>query len=316
MSINDDQMRMNINLWVSPSPSQKLQEVRIRHVERYSPNTTGMMTKLFFVTMMAVVALGWRFRKLEYLSAKDGLGYYLGIVGSVMMLLLLLYPLRKKARFMKGWGEVKHWFKAHKVLGIVGPILVLFHANFRLHAVNSNVALFSMLLVVLSGLLGRYIYVKIHFSHYGQRMSLQELQRQFGISRAEMDEEATISPRVKDELHGFEQSELAPAKGVLGTCWRLLILGRRAAWVQRKALRHLREDMNEQARRGELLPAMISLRLRHDRELIHEYLLAVKRVSEYGVYCRIFSWWHILHIPLFVMLVVTAIVHVIAVHMY
>ena len=316
MSIDDEQMRMNINFWVSSSPRQKLQDVRVQHIDRYSPANTGFYTKAFFVTMMAAVALGWRYRDLDYLSAKEGLGYNLGIVGSVMMLVLLLYPLRKKARFMKGWGEVKHWFKIHKVFGIVGPILVLFHANFKLHAVNSNVALFSMLLVVLSGLLGRYIYVKIHFSHYGQRMSLQELQQQFGISKAEMDDEVTISPRVKDELHNFEQDELAPAQGFFRTCWRLLTLGRRVAWVQRKALQHLMQDMNEQARRGELLPAMISLRLRHDRELIHEYLLAVKRVSEYGVYCRIFSWWHILHIPLFAMLVVTAIVHVIAVHMY
>lgn len=316
MSIDDEQMRMNINFWVSSSPRQKLQEVRVQHIDRYSPTNTGFYTKLFFVTMMVAVGLGWFYRDLDYLSAKEGLGYNLGIVGSVMMLLLLLYPVRKKARFMKDWGEVRHWFKIHKVFGIVGPILVLFHANFKLHAVNSNVALFSMLLVVLSGLLGRYIYVKIHFRHYGQRLSVQELQREFGISKAEMDDEVTISPRVKDELHNFEQSELAPTRGVLQTCWRLVSLGRRVAWVQRKALRHLREDMNEQARRGELLPAMINLRLRHDRELIHEYLLAVKRVSEYGVYCRVFSWWHILHIPLFAMLVVTAIVHVIAVHMY
>jgi len=266
--------------------------------------------------MIAVVACGWWYRDQDYLSAKEGLGYDLGIVGSVMMAALLLYPLRKKARFMRNWGEVRHWFRMHKLLGILGPVLVLFHANFKLHAVNSNVALFSMLLVVLSGLVGRYIYVKIHFSRFGQQLSLQELERQFGISKAEMDGETSISPPVKDELHGFEQSELAAGKGVFRTCLGLLTLGRRVAWVQRKALRHLKQDMNEQARRGELLPAMISLRLRHDRELIHEYLMAVKRVSEYGVYCRIFSWWHILHIPLFAMLVVTAIVHVVAVHMY
>jgi hypothetical protein len=316
MSTNTEDVRMNINTWIAGSPKEQVKEIKAKQLDLYSPAVTRFSTRIYFGLMAIVVGIGWWYRDVDYLTAKDGLGYYLGIVGSVMMLLLLLYPLRKKARFMREWGAVKHWFRMHKVLGILGPVLVLFHANFRLHAVNSNVALFAMLLVVFSGLLGRFIYVKIHYSHYGQKLSLQELEQRFGISKSEMDDEASISPGVKERLHAFEKRELAPAKGFFHVCWRLLTLGRRAGFVQWAALRQLKEDMQEQARRGELVPAMINRRLRHDRELIHEYLRAVKRVSEYGVYCRVFSWWHILHIPLFAMLIVTGIIHVIAVHMY
>ena len=173
MSINTKDSRMNINAWVSGSPAQRVRDAKSQQLRSYSLAKTRLGTRIFFGIMAIVVAIGWWNRDVDYLSAKEGLGYYLGIIWSVMMLLLLLYPLRKKSKFMRDWGAVGHWFRAHKALGILGPVLVLYHANFRLHAVNSNVALFAMLLVVLSGLLGLFIYVKIHFNHFGERLSLQ-----------------------------------------------------------------------------------------------------------------------------------------------
>jgi hypothetical protein len=316
MAIELEVLRMNINFWVFGSPRQHLRELKSKQSDIYSPEVVRLDSRIFFAVMVIVVAVGWYYRDMDYLSAKEGMGYYLGIVGSVMMLLLLLYPLRKNARFMRNWGNVKLWFRMHKALGILGPVLVLYHANFRLHAVNSNVALFAMLLVVMSGLLGRFIYVKIHYSHVGQKLTLQELERLFGISKEEVEHEVSISPRVKDRLNNFERDELSPAKNWLHSLWRIITLGRRSAWMKRSALRDLRIDLNASAKRGELVPAMINRRLAHDRELIHEYLLAVKRVSEFGFYCQVFSWWHFLHIPLFVMLVITGVIHVIAVHMY
>ena len=62
------------------------------------------------------------------------------------------------------------------VLGVVGPILVLFHANFHLGATNSNVALICMLLVAGSGVIGRYIYTRMHAHLDGSEDTLEELQ--------------------------------------------------------------------------------------------------------------------------------------------
>ena len=44
--------------------------------------------------------------------------------------------------------------------------------------------------------------------------------------------------------------------------------------------------------------------------------MAARRVAEFESCERLFSAWHILHMPLFVMLVIVGIVHVIAVHVY
>jgi len=61
------------------------------------------------------------------------------------------------------------------ILGIVGPVVILFHANFKLGPLNSNVALFSMLIVALSGVVGKYIYGKIHMGLHGRKARVREL---------------------------------------------------------------------------------------------------------------------------------------------
>jgi hypothetical protein len=64
---------------------------------------------------------GWRNRGDNYLTAESGLGYALGIVGGSMMFTMLLYTARKKIRFMRRLGALKHWFRAHMVFGVLPP---------------------------------------------------------------------------------------------------------------------------------------------------------------------------------------------------
>ena len=92
-----------------------------------------------------------------------------------MMLLLLLYSARKHVRWLKFLGPTVAWFRYHMILGVLGPLCILYHSNFGLGATNSNVALFSMLTVAGSGLIGRYIYARIHHGLYGSKLSLGEL---------------------------------------------------------------------------------------------------------------------------------------------
>jgi hypothetical protein len=77
--------------------------------------------------------LGWdAMRRSHYhFTPASDLGYTVGLVGGIMMLAMLAYPLRKKLRFMQGWGPLKHWFRLHMVFGVLGPVLVIFHTAFR-----------------------------------------------------------------------------------------------------------------------------------------------------------------------------------------
>ena len=100
----------------------------------------GLGPLLFAAAVIASLSTGWVMREEEYLSAKSGVGYWLGIVGSVLMLILLLFPLRKRYRFLRGLGRVPSWFRSHMLLGVIGPTLIIFHANFRVGSLNSSVA--------------------------------------------------------------------------------------------------------------------------------------------------------------------------------
>ena len=95
-----------------------------------------------------------------------------GIIGGSLMLLLLLYSLRKRWSWLRFLGPTPSWFRAHMVLGILGPLCILYHSNFSTGATNSNVALFCMLTVAGSGLVGRYIYAHIHHGLYGRKLQL------------------------------------------------------------------------------------------------------------------------------------------------
>lgn len=131
-----------------------------------------------FVTLIAITLLviGWSKKEFYYLTPEFGLGYFLGISGGIMMLTLTLYPLRKNLSAMKNWGPVRHWFRMHLLFGVFGPIAILYHCNFKTGAINSNIALWSMIIVATSGLLGRYFYSRIHKGLYGREVSLKELQ--------------------------------------------------------------------------------------------------------------------------------------------
>jgi hypothetical protein len=61
---------------------------------------------LFFFLSGFAIYVGWILKDKNYLTAENGTGYMLGIIGSAMMLILLLYPMRKRFRFMSGWGPL------------------------------------------------------------------------------------------------------------------------------------------------------------------------------------------------------------------
>ena len=80
--------------------------------------------------------------------------------------------------------------------------------------------------------------------------------------------------------------------------------------------RRLVREMKSRARSENWSRKMLRAHIRAGKRHISTYVLRVRKVAEFRIYRRIFSLWHVLHIPLFIMLVVSGIAHVIAVHIY
>lgn len=245
----------------------------------------------------------------KYYTPRSNFGFYLGVAGSVLMLALLLYPLRKHVRFMHRWGALKHWFRWHMILGIVGPVLILFHSTFHVRSLNATVALLSMLIVVISGVIGRFVYRKIHYGLYGSRATLENLQREFAVQSEGMKSRFHMAPRVEQWLESFARVANQPDRSFFAMCWQLLVLGlKRPLYEFRCAreLRKLRHDRQQESPGGP----------REAIQMAKRYLREAERVATFTAYERLFSLWHILHIPLIYLLAASSIVHIIAVYMY
>lgn len=103
-------------------------------------------------------------------------GHGLGIVGTLLILIgVVMYIVRKKSRRMAKWGRLKYWLEFHIFLCSLGPVMVLFHTAFKFGGIVS-VAFWSMVAVVLSGVIGRFIYIQIPRSVEGRELSIEEVQ--------------------------------------------------------------------------------------------------------------------------------------------
>lgn len=94
--------------------------------------------------------------------------YPLGWAGVVSMLVMQLYSLRRRVPALRRLGALQLWLDAHIFLGLQGFVLVGYHSigvspNPSLAAINF--ALVST--VIVSGLVGRYLYGFIPRARYG-----------------------------------------------------------------------------------------------------------------------------------------------------
>jgi hypothetical protein len=277
---------------------------------RFSPE------RAMFFAAAAILLVGMNMPVAHYMSPKTGTGYALGIVGGVMLLMQTLYSLRKRVPSLRFLGSVPKWFQLHMMLGIAAPVLILIHCGFSLGATNSNIALISMLLVAGSGIFGRYFYSKIHHGLYGRKATLAELQR----SAQKLKERGTkllMMPELVDRLEDEERRLLSVAGwGTAGIVLAPFAITSRHASASSRLLRYARSAIRVTAARHK---AVATQRDRFERvafDYITRRMHATREVAEFRVYERLFSVWHVLHVPLFLMLLAAGIVHVVSVHVY
>lgn len=271
---------------------------------------------VFFLFVLMVVLIGWQYNRFLYLTPEQGLGYVLGIVGASLMAMLLLYPLRKHARWARGIGPVRYWFRSHMLMGVVGPVCILFHCNFQLGSTNGNIALFSMLLVAGSGLVGRYFYTKIHYGLYGRKADLVHLGSDTIIARAELDPVFNVVPEMKARLQRLEDAATLTQGGFLSCLARVLVINIRSRWCWLVSVIELRKFFNVAYQQKKLTREQCHYYFRKNRYFLSIYMCTVRKVAGFLLFERLFSMWHIFHLPIFVMLLITGTVHVYAVHMY
>jgi hypothetical protein len=260
-----------------------------------------------YALLVAMAWLGWKVGHGNYYKPGIGLGYYLGLIGGLMMLTLLLYSLRKHIKFMQRLGKLKYWFRFHMMLGVLGPTLVLFHTTFRVGSLNATVALYCMLLVAVSGLIGKFVYTRIHKSLYGSRSTLKEARAELARSTDVVKSKLHFFPKVEKLIHEFEHKALEEKRGFFAGVWYFLSFDIRRTFLIWRCRRNIRLVLGAK-RMNDVAEEAVTL--------VKGFLSQIQTVAQFKKFEQIFSAWHVLHIPLMYMMVATAIFHVIWVHMY
>src|SRR5580704_16851226 len=113
--------------------------------------------------------------KHDALRPSGTIGVKLGMLGVFMFFLIYLYPLRKKWGWLARQGNSRHWLDFHIVLGTAAPVIIAFHAAFKFGNI-AGMAFYSMLMVTLSGFVGRYLYAQIPRSRSAAELTMKEIQ--------------------------------------------------------------------------------------------------------------------------------------------
>jgi hypothetical protein len=227
------------------------------------------------------------------------IGHGLGVIGGGMMLVLLLYSVRKRSRWAHGMGSLRVWLDYHIWLGITGPILIVFHTAFKVGGLVS-ISFWSMAAVVFSGFIGRYIYIQIPHTHAGEEITANELVRMDNELQQQLEEclkndDQTLA--LIQNLPGTRPSPSARRK-------RTLVLRLAEDLALPFTLRDIHNSLVLSGTRSQQEIATV-IRVARERTQLRRrivYLATAKRLLHH---------WHVLHKPFAVVMIVFMAVHVI-----
>lgn len=135
---------------------------------------------LQFATLLALTIVGDSFLHLFGLVS---IGRYIGIPGTLLIVLSLMYSLRKRKVITA--GSPRMFLRTHEFFTWLGALMVLIHAGVHFNAVLPWLATIAMIINVISGFVGRYLLRR------SQRylIARQENHRLQGLSKGEVETE-------------------------------------------------------------------------------------------------------------------------------
>lgn len=252
----------------------------------------------------------------SYYKAEEGLGYWLGLVGGVLMLLGYLYSLRKHIPALQRLQKLSSWLKIHIAFGIVGPFLIIPHTTFKFESTNGTLAFIAMSLVFLSGVVGRYFYSKIHFDYSGKKATVRELTDAIGLYDKEQKSVLSAIAPVRDRLAEYEKLAMNQQYGVwpaIRTLWMVRIGGYTLYW---SLARNMRSYLAPYAQAQGWSAQDVEVAATQVKQIVKRYIEALIMVAQFKAYDQLFVLWRIVHVPLLFLLFISGVLHVLYTHMY
>ncbi len=252
----------------------------------------GLQGSAYYATPLAVRGYAPGHRMLR---PSGPVGQSFGVIGTVLMLVPFAYMARKRIKRLRPAGTLGAWLEIHLFCGIVGPVLVTLHTSFKFNGIISA-AYWSMVMVVLSGFVGRYLYVRIPRSIRGNELTRAEVDAQADALRERLAD-AVPSAAMLQRIERFQRETVPATEDALSVAD--LLFGEISVNARLRRLdRELAAGGLEEALRHDVV------RLAAERAMLLRRTAYLKRTK------TLFEYWHVFHLPLVYLLLVIAAAHI------
>lgn len=248
-------------------------------------------------------------------ASKSRFGMALGIAGLLCMVVGAgMYVARKRVPRLKKAGKLSSWLSAHIMLCLAGPTFIMYHATFNVLAPNSGVAIYSMLIVVGSGIFGKYIHGHVLQTLGGERAGLKQIEKQRVLIDLDLAGKTGVPHTLLDSIRRFFEVRSAGRNvGVFKAFGLLITLDVLERRILRDAAREFKTDL---LTRRDLKPAQRATIEVEGLQGLATKTGFEKRIALIEATERAFRFWHHLHLPLLVVLVITVLFHLAAVWLF
>lgn len=230
-------------------------------------------------------------------SYKPGgeVGHALGVLGTVMMVAMLAYSLRKRWPALRRLGPTSAWLDYHILLGICGPIFIVLHTSLKVQGLVA-LSFWSMVAVAASGVLGRYLYRQIPRSREGDELSLGAVEQLDRELARQLVEELSLPTEALRDLDDLALQGLRPDASLFHLAWSFPL---ESLTLRLRLRRFRREHPGVEPRLGRLYTRTL-----RRKALLRRRILLWQRLRE------VFHYWHVLHKPFAVVMYLFLVVHV------
>jgi Fe-S-cluster-containing hydrogenase component 2 len=233
--------------------------------------------------------------KIGYSPGK-GLSVYCGLIGTSLMVIAAVYPIFRRVKMFRWMASNTMWFDFHMMAGTIGPMFVILHSALVLNNWVS-VAFWSMIIVVVSGVLGRYLYTLVPSLSSGVELEELDHERAFQAARPHWPVPMAEVERELGEKRMKAQG-VAQSPSILRALWFLIFqdLGRLPATL---------------ARRRRLAQLGVPRKIRNDlaRRASRMIVIARRQVVAPKAQLLLHSWKKV-HVPFTVILTGFAVAHI------
>jgi thioredoxin reductase/NAD-dependent dihydropyrimidine dehydrogenase PreA subunit len=137
--------------------------------ERKSRRLAFALFTIGALIIAALAVVGWEYYLLPSAERRaSGLhdmlrpaglwGHGVGIIATLFMLSNFLYAVRKRWGLLKGVSSIRRWLTFHQFVGFMSPLVIAFHAAFQSNNHLATATAGSLLVVVCTGIVGRFVY--------------------------------------------------------------------------------------------------------------------------------------------------------------